>query len=148
MRSPRTYARSVTEIRKLDADDVDLLDAAIRVLRDRPSPAPEMFLRDPHAHAFVAIDGDEVVGCAYGYELFRPDGFWMVLLYELGVTEPYRKQGLGRDLLDVFVAFARSKGHSKMWLFTDAGNAAARRLYGGAGGERHDDSVGYWWVFE
>ena len=64
----------------------------------------------PHAHAFVAIDGGEVVGCAYGYELFRPDGFWMVL-YELGVAETYRRQGLGRDLLDEFVAFARAKGH-------------------------------------
>ncbi|MGH2538889.1 MAG: GNAT family N-acetyltransferase [Actinomycetota bacterium] len=138
----------MTEIRKLDADDVDLLDAAIRVLKDHSSPAPEMFLRDPRAHAFVAIESDEVVGCAYGYELFRPDGFWMMLLYELGVTEPFRKQGLGRDLLDVFVAFAKSKGHSKMWLFIDAGNAAARRLYEGAGGERPDDSMGYWWVFE
>ena len=138
----------MTEVRKLDADDVDLLDAAIKILRDHGSPAPEMFLRDPHAHAFVATDGGEVVGCAYGYELFRPDGFWMVLLYELGVAEPYRRQGLGRDLLDEFVAFARAKGHSRMWLFTDAGDAAARRLYAGAGGERRTDSMGYWWVFE
>lgn len=136
------------EIRRLDPDDVDLLDAAVRVLKDRPSPAPEMFLRDPHAHAFVAIDDEGVAGCAYGYELFRPDGFWMMLLYDLGVTEPYRKQGLGRELLDAFVAFARGKGHSKMWLFTDAGNSAARRLYEGAGGERDDGAVGYWWVFE
>jgi len=138
----------VVDIRKLSGDEPELLDAAIRVLRDRPSPAPEIFLQDPHAHAFVAIDADVVVGCAYGYELFRPEGFWTLILYELGVAEPYRERGIGKDLLDAFVVFARAKGHSKMWLFTDAGNAAARRLYEGAGGERTDDSAGYWWVFE
>ena len=136
------------EIRKLEPDEIDLLDAGIRVLKGRSSPAPEMFLRDPRAHAFAAFHDDQVVGCAYGYELFRPDGFWMILLYEIGVAEPYRKEGLGRQLLDAFVAFARAKGHSKMWLFTDAGNAAARRLYDGAGGDRGDDAVGYCWVFE
>jgi ribosomal protein S18 acetylase RimI-like enzyme len=138
----------MAEIRKLDADDVDLLDAGIEVLKGRRSPAPEMFLRDPRAHAFVAIVDEQVVGCAYGYELFRPDGYWMLVLYELGVAEPFRRQGLGRELLDAFVAFARGKGHTKMWLFTDAGNAAARRLYEGAGGERTEDAAGYWWVFE
>jgi ribosomal protein S18 acetylase RimI-like enzyme len=138
----------VVEIRKLEPDDVELLDAGIRVLKGRSSPAPEMFLRDPHAHAFVAIDDDAVVGCAYGYELFRPDGFWMIILYDLGAAEPYRQDGLGREMLDAFVAFARGKGHEKMWLFTDAGNAAAKRLYEGAGGEREDGAAGYWWVFE
>ena len=112
----------MTEVRKLDADDVDLLDAAIKILRDHGSPAPEMFLRDPHAHAFVAIDGGDS-------------------------TDAQRLQRWS-DLLDEFVAFARAKGHSRMWLFTDAGDAAARRLYAGAGGERRTDSMGYWWVFE
>lgn len=138
----------MVDIRRLEADDVEVLDAAVRVLKDRPSPAPEMFLRDPHAHAFVAFDDDRIAGCAYGYELFRPDGFWMIILYELEVAEPYRQEGLGRELLDAFVAFARGKGHTKMWLFTDAGNAAARRLYDGAGGERDGAAAGYWWVFE
>lgn len=136
------------DIRKLEPDDVDLLDAGVRVLKGRSSPAPEMFLRDPHAHAFVAIDDGVVVGCAYGYELFRPDGFWMIVLYDLGAAEPYRQEGLGRHLLEAFVSFARGKGHDKMWLFTDAGNAAAKRLYADAGGEREDGAVGYWWVFE
>jgi GNAT superfamily N-acetyltransferase len=138
----------VVEIRKLETDDVEALDAGIRALKGRSSPAPEMFLRDPRAHAFVAVDDGQVVGCAYGYELFRPDGFWMILLYDLGAVEPYRQQGVGRELLDAFAGFARSKGHDRMWLFTDAGDAAARRLYEGAGGERADGAVGYWWVFE
>jgi ribosomal protein S18 acetylase RimI-like enzyme len=72
----------------------------------------------------------------------------MLVLYEIAVEEAYRREGVGRELLDGFVGFARSKGHRKMWLFTEAGNAAAQRLYEGAGGERDDTSVGYWWVFE
>ena len=136
------------EIRKLDPEDVEVLDEAIRLLRDRASPAPEMFLRDPRSHAFVAVDDTHVIGLAYGYELFRPDGYWMLLLYDIEVAEPHRSHGVGRSLLDAFVAFAKAKGHGKMWLFTDAGNAAARRLYEGAGGEQNEGAVGYWWVFE
>lgn len=45
-----------------------------------------------------------------------------------------------------FVALARSKGHQKMWLLTDAGNEAARRLYERAGGDP-TEKLGYWWVF-
>ena len=138
----------MTEIRKLGTDDRDLLNDAVRLLRDSASPVPEMFLADQRAHAFVALEGEAVVGAAYGYELLRPEGFWMVLMYEIGVAEPYRRAGVGRELLDAFVGFARSKGHRKMWLFTDAGNEAAQRLYEGAGGERNDMNVGYWWMFE
>jgi len=134
------------EIRRLGPDEEDLLRAAVRLLRDVEAPAPDLFLQDPRTHTFVAIDDGSVVGAAYGYELLRPEGRWMILLYEIGVAEPQRRQGVGRALMDAFVAFARSKGHTKMWLVTDAGNEAARRLYEGAGGEPTEE-LGYWWVF-
>jgi ribosomal protein S18 acetylase RimI-like enzyme len=137
----------MAEISKVDAEDHALLSAAL-VAVGRDAPAADMFLDDPHAHAFVALDDGAPVGVAYGYEMVRPEGFWMLLLYEIGVVEEARRQGVGRQLLDAFVAMARSKGHRKMWLFTDAGNDAARRLYAGAGGERNEGSVGFWWVFE
>jgi ribosomal protein S18 acetylase RimI-like enzyme len=70
----------------------------------------------------------------------------MMLLYQIDVIETRRREGAGRQLLDAFVALARSKGHQKMWLLTDAGNDAARRLYEGAGGEP-TAKLGYWWVF-
>ena len=71
----------------------------------------------------------------------------MLLLQRLEVIEAARASGVGRDLLDAFAAFARAKGIGAMWLATDAGRDAARRIYPGAGGERHDDGS-YWWVFE
>lgn len=137
------------EFRELGPGDEALLDEALTVFKGRPSAAPDLFLADGRSHAFVALQGDRVLGWAYGHELLRPEGRWMMLLYDLEVAEDARQRGIGRALLEKFVEFARSKGHMKMWLFTDAGNEAARRLYEGAGGERSPwDDQGYWWVFE
>jgi GNAT superfamily N-acetyltransferase len=136
------------EIRKLESHDELLLDEALVTFKGEPSPAPDLFLSDPRAHAYVALEEDRVVGWAYGHELLRPEGRWMMLLYEIEVTEEDRRRGVGRELLQTFVDFARSRGHLKMWLFTDAGDDAARRIYAGAGGDPDDRPVGYWWVFE
>lgn len=137
----------MADIHKVGIDEEALLAGALAVT-GRDAAAADMFLRDPHAHAFVAVEDDAPIGFAYGYELIRPEGFWMLVLSALAVEDEHRRRGVGRELLDAFVAFARSKGHRKMWLFTDAGNDAARRLYEGAGGERNDSAAGYWWVFE
>lgn len=134
------------EIRELAPGDEGLLDRAVRAFRDVDAAAPDLFLEDPRSHAFVALDGGEVIGWCFGYELFRPEGRWMMLLYQIDVIEARRREGTGRQLLDAFVAVARSRGHQKMWLLTDAGNDAARRLYEGAGGEP-TEKLGYWWVF-
>jgi ribosomal protein S18 acetylase RimI-like enzyme len=137
----------VAEIRKVDAADQELLTAALHASSKRATAA-DLFLKDERAHAFVAIEEDRPVGFACGYELIRPEGFWMIVLAEIGVAVEVRPEGVGRELLDAFVAFARSKGHRNMWLFTDAGDDAARRIYEGAGGDRHDGAAGYWWVFD
>ncbi len=118
----------------------------MRTFRDLDAVAPDLFLDDPRTHAFVAVDGDAVVGWCYGYELLRPEGRWMMFMQGIDVVPERRREGVGRELLDTFVEVARSKGHQKMWLFVDAGNDAARRLYEGAGGD-HNEKLGYWWVF-
>ncbi len=134
------------EIRKLEAGDEELLERALLEFTGESSAAPDMFLSDPRTYAFVALEGEDVVGWCYGYELFRPEGRWMMFLKQIDVVEERRREGIGRELLDRFVGFARSKGHAKMWLLTDAGNEAARRLYEGAGGDP-TEKLGYWWVF-
>jgi GNAT superfamily N-acetyltransferase len=135
------------EVRSLGPDDEELLDAALRASRGEPSPAPDLFLRDPHTHAFVALEGERVVGWAFGQEVLRPEGRWVIVLFELGVAGDVRERRIGRSLLEAFVDLARSKGHRRMWLFTDAGARAARAIYPDAGGERGPDETGYWWVF-
>ena len=136
----------MAEIRKLQPHEDDDLAAALAVV-DRPAAAADLFLSDARCHAFIATDDGRPVGFAYGTEMLRPEGFWMVVLQRLEVIDEARASGVGRQLLDAFVAFARSKDHRSMWLATDAGRDAARRIYPGAGGERHDDGS-YWWVFE
>jgi GNAT superfamily N-acetyltransferase len=133
------------DIRELGSGDEELLHRALRAFEDVDAAAPDLFLNDPRTHAFVAIDGDDVIGWCFGYELFRPEGRWMMVLSGIDVRQERRREGVGRELLDRFVGLARSKGHAKMWLLTDAGDDVARRLYEGAGdsGER----LGYWWVF-
>jgi GNAT superfamily N-acetyltransferase len=133
------------DIRELGSGDEELLHRALRVFQDVEAAAPDLFLNDPHTHAFVAIDGDDVIGWCFGYELFRPEGRWMMVLSGIDVRQERRREGVGRELLDRFVALARSKGHAKMWLLMDAGNHVARRLYEGAG--ESDEKLGYWWVF-
>lgn len=135
------------DIRRLSSDDIGLLErayVAFRGLDDTPDPA---FLIDPANVAFVALEGEDVIGWSWGHELHRPNGDRTLLLYEVDVLEEHRRQGVGRALLDAFVRHARDLGHAKMWLFTDAGNDAAQRLYEGAGGIP-GPKVGYWWIFE
>jgi len=134
------------DIRELGAGDEELLARAVRVFRDIDAVAPDLFLSDPRTHAFVALDGDAVIGWCYGYELLRPEGRWMMFMQQIDVVPERRRERVGRQLLDAFVALARSKGHQKMWLYTAAGNQAARRLYEGAGGEP-TEKPGFWWVF-
>jgi GNAT superfamily N-acetyltransferase len=134
------------DIRELGPGDEELLHRALRTFKDMDAAAPDLFLNDPRTHAFVALDAGDVIGWCFGYELFRPEGRWMMLLYGIDVRQERRREGVGRALLDRFVALARSKGHAKMWLLVDAGNDVARRLYEGAGGESAE-KLGYWWVF-
>jgi GNAT superfamily N-acetyltransferase len=134
------------EIRRLGGGDEELLDRALGVFRGASAVAPDLFLEDPRTHAFVAVDGEDVIGWCYGYELLRPEGRWMMFIQQIDVIESRRREGIGRQLLDTFVGLARSKGHSKMWLYVDAGNKAARQLYENAGGDP-GERLGHWWVF-
>jgi ribosomal protein S18 acetylase RimI-like enzyme len=143
---PPGYASTEVEIRELGPGDEELVDRAARRFRDQPAAAPDLFLEDPRSHLLVALDGDEVLGWAYGYELLRPEGRWMMFMQQIDVVADRRREGIGRALLDRFVAVARSKGHQKMWLYVDAGGVAARGLYEDAVTDG-SEKLGVWWVF-
>jgi GNAT superfamily N-acetyltransferase len=134
------------DIRELAPGDEELLHRALRAFKDVDAVAPDLFLNEPRTHSFVALDGDDVIGWCFGYELLRPEGRWMMVLSGVDVLKERRREGVGRALLDRFVELARSKGHARMWLLTDAGNDVARRLYEGAGSDP-GEKLGYWWVF-
>ncbi|WP_225062784.1 GNAT family N-acetyltransferase [Nocardia sp. alder85J] len=106
-------------------------------------------MQDPATITFVALEGSEIVGWVWGMRQRHAGGYSQVQLYEIGVVERFRKQGVGRALLTAFRDLAMAEGHRRMWLFTDEDNAAAKALYEAAGGEPslHNDA-GYWWQLD
>ncbi len=96
---------------------------------------PDGFVGSGLAIAFVSIDGDELTGWCYGYHLPRPDGTAMAYLHSIDVDEAHRRRGIGRELLDAFLAEAKLRGATKSFLTTGRHNEAARRLYQTAGGQ-------------
>lgn len=128
----------------LGPNDGAVLEAAVRAFRGFEHHVDTSFLADRGNLAFVAADGDTVVGAAWGHTFTDPSGAVGVALTALEVAEAVRERGVGRMLLDAFVREATARGHERMWLLQDAGPRAARLLYEDAtdpGG-----SLGTWWV--
>ena len=87
----------------------------------------------------VAEERGQVVGYTYAglegtdYMALRgPAG----ALYDIVVDPEARGRGIGRRLLDATLAFLQSRGAPRVVLSTAEGNAAAQRLFAGAGFRR------------
>lgn len=107
------------------------------------------FLADDRTATFVAFAGDEPVGFVYTNELFRRHtALRHLCIYEIGVSERFRNQGVGQALLDAVGDHARTQGITQGFVITNASNPAAAHLYEAAGGVRTaDDDVifGFSW---
>jgi aminoglycoside 3-N-acetyltransferase I len=86
-------------------------------------------------YVWVAEVDAKLAGFAYAYVLSRIDGNTSVFFYELEVDERFRRQGLGRALVDQARALAERVGALKMWVDTDYDNEAAKHTYAAAGGQ-------------
>jgi ribosomal protein S18 acetylase RimI-like enzyme len=119
---------SQTRIRRLGPGD----EAIVRLLaEDEPQTA---LLGDDRTVFLAAFDGEKPVGFAFGYVLPRRHGRPTVFfVYEIDVEEGYRRQGIGRRLMEGLLA-----GHDEAFVLTDAGNEAAMALYASLGGTRVD----------
>jgi ribosomal protein S18 acetylase RimI-like enzyme len=102
----------------------------------------------PATMTFVALDGDEIAGWCWGYNLVRPDDSSMLYLHQLEVDELYRRQGIARDLMTVFMTAGADSGATKMFLTTGADNTPARTLYESMGGglASQGPTVNYWFL--
>ena len=125
---------------------ITLLAAAAAVFRQAPPGAPDRFLAEPAAIAFVATSDTDIVGWTWGYRQIRPDGRDQVLLYEIETAAKWRRQGVGTALLRAVLDLARSEGFARVWLCTNESNTAAMALYQAEGGKRfqQDDVVLRW----
>jgi len=100
--------------------------------------APEgmnAFLADDRNLLLVAEDAGRPIAYLVAYLLDRVDrDVPMVLLYEIEVSPSARRRGVGRRLVDELTRIGREHRVCKIWVLTDRGNEAARRLYRSAGG--------------
>ncbi|HET7034714.1 MAG TPA: GNAT family N-acetyltransferase [Thermomicrobiaceae bacterium] len=96
----------------------------------------ERFLRDPENLLVVAFCSDQPCGFVSAHRLQRFDRRGAeVLLYEIGVVEAYRRQGVGTALIHEVKRWAREVGADEVWVLTERTNQAAMALYRATGGQ-------------
>lgn len=106
------------------------------------------FLEDPRHHLCIAYLKGEPAGMVTGVEVTHPDKGTEMFLYELGVDERFRREGVGKALASALAELARERGCYGMWVLTDEDNEAALRTYRGSGATEADESLMLTWVFD
>jgi ribosomal protein S18 acetylase RimI-like enzyme len=118
------------EIRDLGPGDVDAVVAASDLFDD---PAvdrfAQRFLDSEGHHLLVAYEDEKPVGFVSGVEMTHPDKGTEMFLYELGVSEPYRRRRIGTALVMSLRQLAIDRGCYGMWVLTDIDNEAALATY-------------------
>jgi aminoglycoside 3-N-acetyltransferase I len=123
--------------------------AAAADLFDTPpqDAATARFLSSPDHHLLLAYDGGRPVGMISGVETTHPDKGTEMFLYELGVDEDARRQGVATALVNALAALARERGCYGMWVGVDTDNAAALATYRRAGAHEEAPAVVFSWDF-
>lgn len=107
-----------------------------------PLSGPESvaFLSDDRTITLVAFAGQEPVGFVYALELYRRHtALRHLCIYEIGVSDRHRNQGIGQALIDALGDHAESVGITRGFVITHASDTAAMQLYELAGGFRTSD---------
>lgn len=127
-------------IRSID-DPVDVLAASHLFDHEPTAEWTDRFLSREGHHLLIAYVGKAGVGFVSGIEMIHPDKGNEMMLYELAVDAPFRRRGIGRDLVRALLELARTRGCRSMWVPTDAHNRAAIATYRSAGATEQEPSV-------
>jgi ribosomal protein S18 acetylase RimI-like enzyme len=99
----------------------------------------QQFLGHPDTLLLVARWDGKACGFLSAYRLQRFDHRRAeVLLYEIGVEEPFRRRGVGRALVEEAKRWAAEVGADELWVLTEDDNASARALYAATGGREEN----------
>jgi ribosomal protein S18 acetylase RimI-like enzyme len=99
----------------------------------------QQFLGHPDTLLLVARWDGKACGFLSAYRLQRFDHRRAeVLLYEIGVEEPFRRRGVGRALVEEAKRWAAGVGADELWVLTEDDNAPARALYAATGGREEN----------
>jgi ribosomal protein S18 acetylase RimI-like enzyme len=125
------------EIRVLEPGDEALLIACVAMIEEgelSPQRA-RAHLTDKDLVCVAALEGGRAAGFVYGHVLRRFEAV-SFFIYSVDVDEPYQRQGAARAMLERLRALMPERGWDEMFVFTNASNTPAMRLYAGAGGVR------------
>lgn len=89
-----------------------------------------------HFHAFIAMDGETVVGGLTAYQLpmfYRSES--EIFLYEIGVLQQHRKKGVAKALIEQLKQYCKDNSIKVMFVMTTMDNEPAKKLYENTGGE-------------
>lgn len=94
--------------------------------------ATERFLAEPGHHLLFAYEddgGERAVGMISGVEMTHPDKGTEMFLYELGVSESARGQGVATGLVRALEIVAKDAGCYGMWVACESDNLGALATY-------------------
>src|SRR5215204_3519661 len=92
------------------------------------------FLAHPDTLLLVARWDGEACGFLTAYRLQRFERRRAeVLLYEIGVQEPFQRRGAGHALVEEAKRWAAEAGADELWVLTEDDNAPALALYAATG---------------
>jgi ribosomal protein S18 acetylase RimI-like enzyme len=119
-------------VRRLGPGD----EAVVRRLAEDVEPQSDL-LAEERTIFLVAFDGHDPIGFLLAYELSRRRGERSQLfVYEVGVGEGRRRQGVATALFRELARIARARGIRRGFVLTNEANEAAMELYRSLGGER------------
>lgn len=137
------------EIRRLKFSDAEKVVGMVAAFRSNTSniPVSERFLCSDANYLIACIVAEKVIGFVLGYRMQRYDGQNdMVYVHEVDVLEEYQRKGIGKMMINHFLAICRDEGISKVFLITEKSNKPAVCLYESTGAKAfHDDDVVYWY---
>ena len=108
-----------------------------RVRTAIPAESAAEYLADPQVLHWVAEDDGAVVGHLLCYvQRRRADDPLQVMLYEIGVRDDRRRQGVGRELIAAMESWMRTRGIASVWVIAVKGGAEA--FYAACGFVRED----------
>jgi GNAT superfamily N-acetyltransferase len=108
-------------IRLAQATDARVFENVHEDVFDNP-PDPDLvarFLAAPHLHIAVALEGGRMIGMCSGVTYHHPDKPPQWWVNELGIAEPWRRQGLATRLVDLCAEEAARLGCTEIWVVAD-----------------------------
>jgi ribosomal protein S18 acetylase RimI-like enzyme len=131
-------SKGLLTVRRVTTVDVALaaeLDAMFDEGVSWDAEQGQRFLAHPDTLLLVARWNGEACGFLSAYRLPRFDRRRAeVLLYEIGVEEPFQHRGVGRALVEEAKRWAAAVGADELWVLTEDDNTPARALYAATGG--------------